>query len=146
MDGRGASTKGRSSQREGYMNIYPLVESQGRVSIGVRCESRCARCFACLHPSFLVKYNMAHDLPKTLKRACVCVCSPLCTRSELKQQSEAAEKATISQAKDMPPQNQPSAELGGLSEAEKKRLVAQYDCESDGDSEYPISIYTLCIP
>ena len=59
--------------------------------------------------------------------------------TELKQLSEAAEKAAISQVKDMPSQKQPSAGLGGLTEAEKKRLVAQYDCESDGNSEYPIN-------
>ena len=66
---------------------------------------------------------------------------------ELKQSSEAAdhEKATVSQVKDIPSHDQKQtsagAELGGLSEAEKKRLVAQYDCESDGDSEYPINSY-----
>ena len=60
---------------------------------------------------------------------------------EMKQLSEAAEKATISEVRDVPSQKQQAiaAELGGLSEAEKKRLVAQYDCESDGDSEYPIN-------
>ena len=59
--------------------------------------------------------------------------------TELKQLSEATEKATISEVTDVPSQKQASAaELGGLSKEEKKRLVAQYDCESDGDSEYPI--------
>ena len=71
----------------------------------------------------------------------VCVFTFACLLfiTELKQLNEAAEKATISEVKDVPSQKQASAELGGLSEAEKKRLVAQYDCESDGDSEYPIN-------
>ena len=60
--------------------------------------------------------------------------------TELKEQGEAAEKAAISRVKEVPSQNAPSAKLGGLSEVEKKRLVAQYDCESDGDSEYPNSV------
>ena len=71
--------------------------------------------------------------------------SLLCGHSELKQQSEAAEKDAVSQVKDVPSQKQPSTELGGLSEAEKKRLVAQYDCESDGDSEYPIKLRLLTL-
>jgi hypothetical protein len=62
---------------------------------------------------------------------------------EMKQLSEAAGKATISEARDVPSQKQALAELGGLSKAEKKRLVAQYDCESDGDSEYPINSHLV---
>lgn len=58
--------------------------------------------------------------------------------TELEQLPEVTEKATISEVKGVPSQKQASGELGGLSEAEKKRLVAQYDCESDGDSEYPM--------
>ena len=69
------------------------------------------------------------------------ICLPALLIVEMKQLSEAAEKATISKVKDVPSQKQQAmaAELGGLSQAEKKRLVAQYDCESDGDSEYPIN-------
>ena len=72
---------------------------------------------------------------------CLHICLPALLIVEMKQLSEAAEKATISEVRDVPSQKQQvmAAELGGLSQAEKKRLVAQYDCESDGDSEYPIN-------
>lgn len=55
----------------------------------------------------------------------------------------AGQRSVSSQAKDVSSSMPVTGELGGLSEAEKQRLVAQYDCESDGNSEYP---YDVCGP
>ena len=63
------------------------------------------------------------------------------------QSSEVAGETTISseatgqcvggsQGKDVHSSTQVPASLGGLSEMEKQRLVAQYGCESDEDSDY----------
>ena len=67
--------------------------------------------------------------------------------SDLVQSSEAAGETSASseatgqcvagsQGKDVPSSRQVPASLGGLSEMEKQRLVAQYGCESDEDSDY----------
>ncbi len=99
-------------------------------------------------------FDRANNIPRlssikiTHGSMCTCMSSHLPTCSfdiiiEMKQLSEAAGKVTISEVRDVPSQKEALAELGGLSEAEKKRLVAQYDCESDGDSEYPINSHLV---
>ena len=66
--------------------------------------------------------------------------------SELEKESELAKKSLASsQAKETSSSKQVSAGLGGLSASEKKKLVAQYGCESDGDSGYPHHAMCVCV-
>lgn len=53
------------------------------------------------------------------------------------------ERQTVasSQEKDVSSTRLAATVLGGLSEVEKKRLVAQYDCESSDDEEYPLMLH-----